>query len=250
VSMSKFGITKALRLAQITSGFLGGLESIDADEDDPVAGVPNDLPPWLRKAQGLEPAPVAAGPFNPLQAPVAVPKPVAKMTREIGREKLDALLRWLSVNPKPRKLVVWCRFRPELLRTTNALRALYPTVLNLKGGQSPEERSAVKSFLAPGGDPREGAVVGITGTGAASLNFSAAWMMWFMSHDPALIKRTQSIGRIERPGQSSPMLIGDVVATGPKGQKTIDHHTLHALRGKDDMARWTVGQWRKILAEE
>jgi hypothetical protein len=46
------------------------------------------------------------------------------------------------------------------------------------------------------------------------------------------------------------MLQVDVVAVGPKGQKTIDHHTLKALRGKDDMARWTVSEWRRILVEE
>ena len=262
VSMSKQGITKALRLAQICSGFLGGLEDIDSEEPDLGANTPNlgtlpksvqnvPMPSWLRKAQGLPDPVLPLGPFvqTPTQI-IAGQRPV-KVTKEVGREKLDAYLRWLKNQPKlPRKLLTWCRFRPELERMTREMTSLYATVANLRGGQTPEERSRVKSLLAPGGDPRPAHVIGITGTGAASLNFSAASLMVFMSHDPALIKRTQSIGRIERPGQKSPMLIVDMVATGPKGQKTIDHHNLKALRGKDDMSRWTIDQWRKILAEE
>jgi superfamily II DNA or RNA helicase len=82
------------------------------------------------------------------------------------------------------------------------------------------------------------------------LNFSAANIAVYLSNGPALIERTQSIGRIERPGAKQPMLIVDVIATGPKGQKTIDHQIMKSLRAKEDMARWTVQQWRNALQEE
>jgi hypothetical protein len=71
-----------------------------------------------------------------------------------------------------------------------------------------------------------------------------------LSNGPALIERTQSIGRIERPGATQPMLIVDVCATGPKGQRTIDHHIIKSLRSKQDMATWTVNEWRRILNDD
>ena len=71
----------------------------------------------------------------------------------------------------------------------------------------------------------------------------------YLSNGPRLIERTQSWGRIDRPGATSPMTLVDVIATGPKGQKTIDHSILKALRGKQDMANWSVNEWRRILAE-
>jgi len=247
VSMSKQAITKAMRLAQITSGFLGGLEVAVAP---PIIGVAAPMPAWLRKAQGLPDEDPTICPQAPAQTTAGIHGSTERFTREIGREKLDAFLFWLStLGAQPDKLIAWCRFTPELERVVKALRHIYPTVLELRGGQTDDERRITKRALAPGATGRA-AVVGNPGAGGASLNFSAANIMVFMSNDPALIKRTQAIGRIERPGATQPMLIVDVVATGPKGQKTIDHHLVKSLRAKDDMAKWTVAQWRAILKEE
>jgi hypothetical protein len=255
VSISEQAVVKGLRLAQICSGFLGGLETIDDDTEDKVNALTEPtaqpIPDWLRKAGGL---PNESTPPVCSEAPAQAVPPAqlqARSTREIGREKLDAFLGWLkNFGPTPTKLLVWCRFRPELERTTRELGSVYSTVLNLKGKQSKADRAAAKALLAPGGDPRPGAVVGIQKAGGASLNFAAANIAVYLSNGPALIERTQSIGRIERPGATQPMLIVDVVACGPKGQKTMDHYILRSLKAKDDMARWTVDQWRKILAEE
>lgn len=261
VSVSRQAIVKMLRLSQITSGYLGGLESVNEEdtplpfgEDKPIDTEP--MPQWLRSVTGVTDEPKApiqsqvkafGGPFD--QGPVEPNKPTT-VCREVGREKLDAFLHWLDTFPRqPDALLVWCRFRAELERTTRELGRFYPTVLNLKGGQSADERLAAKKLLAPGSKAK-GAVVGNQKAGGASLNFSNANIAVYLSNGPALIERTQSIGRIERPGATQPMLIVDVIACGPKGQKTIDHHIMKALRQKDDMARWTVDQWRKILKEE
>jgi hypothetical protein len=255
-SVSRQAIVKILRLSQITSGFLGGLEDLDADdgsgwdEDPEQPKMPSGpMPQWLKSLHnvGTEEAPVEAPVIDPsLNAPIKVAGP---KVREIGREKLDAFLHWLdTMRKRPNKLLVWSRFTPELLRTTTALGAYYPEVLNLKGKQRPAEREAAKLLLAPGADPnRKGAVVGNQRAGSASLNFAAAPIAVYLSNGPRLLERTQSIGRIERPGALEPMLIVDVMATGPKGQKTIDHHQISRLRAKDDMAKWTVQQWRDLL---
>lgn len=230
-STASQAIVKALRLAQITSGYLGGLETILEEEPDAAFGA---QPQWLRSIHATPTAPIAA--------------PTSGATREISREKLDATLNWIdTLGTQPNKLLTWCRFRPELERTTTAFKTIYPHVFQLKGGQTKAERAEAKMFLAPGGDARPGAVVGNQKAGGASLNFAGANIAIYMSNGPALIERTQSVGRIERPGATQPMLIVDVLATGPRGQKTIDHHILKALRSKDDMAQWTVEQWRSML---
>ena len=262
-SSAKQAIVKALRLAQICSGYLGGLEELAPDV---AVGAEKfgPQPQWLRRIHGEQETPIQAeaqGP-SPQEADLvtsgdAIPAatgdrvtPVFQTTREIGRSKLDAFLNWLDTRePPPHKLLVWCRFKRELERTTDELKKIYPHVHQLRGGQTKAERSAAKNFLAPGGDPSSGAVVGNQKAGGASLNFAASNIAVYLSNGPALIERTQSIGRIERSGATQPMSVVDIIATGPKGQRTFDHAVLKALRSKDDMAQWTVAQWRKIIAE-
>lgn len=252
VSTAQQAIVKTLRLSQITSGYLGGLEDLLGDDGSgaeappPIVELLGPQPAWLRSTH--------ATPTSVPVAPTSIAGPVVGRTntglvREIGREKLDAFLNWLDTRePRPHKLLTWCRFSPELARTTSELEKIYPNIFQLRGGQSKDDRRKAKEFLAPGSDPRSGAVVGNQKAGGASLNFAAANIAVYLSNSPALIERTQSIGRIERPGATQPMLIVDVLATGPKGQKTVDHAILKALRSKDDMAKWTVEQWRQILA--
>jgi hypothetical protein len=233
-------IVKALRLLQITSGYLGGVQQ-SAGPAHP-ASLPFGPPPAFMQAM-LPPTWIASG--NPAQPP-DFNSGVA--TVELSHEKLDVLLEWLE-HHAPDRLLVWCRFTRELERTTTALERLYPRVLNLRGGQSDEDRQEAKRLLAPGATLDRGAVVGNPKAGGASLNLSGAGTAIYLSRGPSLIERTQSIGRIERPGAQSSLQIIDVIAAGPKGQKTIDHHMLKALRAKDDMARWTVNEWRALLRE-
>ncbi len=253
-SVSKQGVTKILRLAQMCSGFLGGLEEQqdwDADTLPLFAPSAATMPEFLRKRYEQSQTPYCQ--VEP-QAPTASPAPLTvgptgPVTREIGREKLDALLEWFGGIPRPERLIVWCRWTPERLRTTDEFRKLYPVVESLCGGQTPDEKTAAKRLLAPG-SKAVGAVVGNQKAGGASLNYAGAALMIFLSEGPRLIERTQAIGRIERPGATEPMLPVFVLATGPKGQRTWDHHNFKALQAKDDMANWTVAQWVKILSEE
>lgn len=234
-SVAKQAVVRGLRLAQITSGYLGGIE-IDGTPEDP------EMPEFLRRKYGHAPQTQTTGESTQ----------EVTTTREIGSEKLDALIEWgRNLNPRPEKLLVWCRFRPELDRAADRIASdLGYEVFKLRGGQKPEDRDAAKRALAPDGSSSPACVVANQGAGGASINLAGASMAIYLSNDFSLLKRTQSIGRIERPGQRDPMRIVDVVAVGPKGQKTIDHHILKAIRAKDDMAKWTVGQWRKVLEEE
>lgn len=243
-SVSKQGVTKILRLAQICSGFLGGLEEstdwdvdvLPAHERVNITSLPFGPMPDFLKAKQHQAGPLVVRSSGPL-------------TREIGREKLDTFLEWFSTFNRPDRMIMWCRWTPERLRTEEALSGFYSRIERLCGGQTPDERTAAKRLVAPG-STTVGAVVGNQKAGGASLNFAGAPLMVFLSEGPRLIERTQAVGRIERPGATQPMLCVFVLATGPKGQRTWDHHNFAALQAKDDMSKWTVAQWMRILSEE
>lgn len=227
-------IVRALRLAQITSGFLGGVKEFSEESGDPDMA---SLDALIDSQIG---------------------RPNDPRVEEIGREKLDGLLGWLSsLDPQPDRILIWARFRKEIERTAAAFKPGGPTkhldrdMFMLYGGQKKDDRLAAVRALNP--DIQPDGPVGVVGSphaGGAALNLAGASMAITLSHDFNLRVYTQARGRIDRPGQRNKIRYVDVVATGPKGQKTIDHHILAALRGKEDIAQWTMATWRRKLMEE
>ena len=69
----------------------------------------------------------------------------------------------------------------------------------------------------------------------------------YASNSPSLNVRMQSEDRTHRPGQIAACSYTDVVATGPDGQRTIDHLILRALRERRDLAEWTARAWIEAL---
>lgn len=203
---------KMLRLSQITAGFLGGVQGVGNQLDlDFVA------------------------------------------CKQVGSEKLDAVREYLAMqDPQLHKILLWGRFRPEIERLAHELQPDYPsyTVAKLYGGQSDAERSVVKRLLAPDGDPGPALIVGNPQSGGAGLNFAAAQVAIYVTNSFSLKDRLQSEGRLDRPGQTGQVQFIDVIAYGPDGQKTIDHHIVSSLRRKEDLSTWTAQVWRQKLLEE
>jgi hypothetical protein len=217
---SRQSIVKGLRLAQLCNGFLGGVDSLELD-------------PFKDHDEHFEKA------IPALREPV----------REIGREKLDRLMLWLS-NGRPNRLLTWCRFRLELDRAAEALSEHY-CVFKLQGGQTRDERRIAIRALAPRQVFTEPtAVVGNAQAGGAALNLSGASIAVYLSLDFRLRVLNQSKGRIARPGQENSYRYVYMRATGPKGQKTIDHQILKALFDRQNVKDWTTQQWRIALREE
>lgn len=230
-SIAKQAFVRGLRLAQITSGFLGGVQEIDMDD----AGM-LDFGTHMDEDERI------------------VDKPVT-MTKEIGREKLDALMAWLAEIEQPERLLIWSRFRAEIERTCRAFNEakapIHRHMLMLYGQQSKSDRAAAIALLNPDIPVTEpSGVVGHPAAGGAALNLAGASMAVSLSQEFSLRVYLQKNGRIDRMGQRHPIRYVDVVATGPKGQRTIDHHVLAALRTKEDIANWTAATWRKKLMEE
>ena len=219
---------KAMRLAQVTSGFVGGVQEIEEEESPIDSGLP------------------------PTMTIKALPP------REIGREKLDVILNWVSERlsaDSQLKMLLWCRFRPEAERIVKELTQpnTYTglTVGALWGGQHRDDRTASLRLLDPDVAP-EGpvVVVGTLGTGSVGLNLAASHEVVYCSNDYSLFKRLQSMDRVHRPGQRYPVSYFDVVAVGPAGQKTIDHAVVKALRAREELATWTTSAWVSALTEE
>ncbi len=274
---------KVMRLAQITSGFLGGIEAMpDPGLTAPMAGlleslILDEVAPMtaeqFEELVGVARKGLISGTFfltpehddDGLMAAMAKEldeekeerKAIPAITREIGREKLDALIwllseKLLAEDPNG-KAVILCRFRPEAERTTEVLARAFPTAIvkGIWGGQGVAARREALALLRPETAPRGPAfAVAVFGTAAFGLDFQAASTCISLSHDYSPGRHAQAADRIAGPKQQRPMAYYEVVATGPKGQKTIDHKIIATRRAGGDVNTWTAAAWVKALKEE
>lgn len=228
-SVAPQAVVRLMRLAQLTSGFLGGIESF--------------------------------GPERDLLTPDLVDGP-----KEVGAEKLDVLLEQigdlLETDEPGVRVLVWCRFRAELDRAAKAIGTKWPHVYvgRIEGGQSDADRRAQVSRFQrrsemdgmrvvshPDADTPM-VLLGNPQAGGLGITLTAAHHVIYVSNDYSLITRLQSEDRVHRPGQHHNVLYTDLIAAGPDGQKTIDHIIIAALRKKQDLATWTTDVWRRELA--
>lgn len=222
VATSATAAVRSIRLAQILSGFVGGIESTFLDDEKPV---------------------------GPIQ--------------EIGREKIDFAIGFHAEMLKRYqnlKLLTWCRFVPELRRYLKEERLTFPSIpisaacgqKVMDGEQSKnDEREMALRLLHPKTAPAGPATVGATqGTGALGLNFTACRTVLDMSYDFSPWKKKQGDSRVNRPGQTGLVSFFYLVATGPQGQKTFDHHVMMTRLGKMSVNDWTVAGWVRALTDE
>jgi len=237
-SMSATAAIKVLRLSQITSGFLSGVQTLEKDEQD------DDLfDQIVIGTSGFETEPPK-------------PEPPPDEIQFFGREKLDLLLWFLGERLEADelfKVVVWCRFKAELARMIEEVSQAFPQFVmgQVHGGQKKAERMEALKLLHPNTSPNQPVFVGGTfGTGSFGLNMTAAHTSVTISTDYSPGKFAQSADRVYGPGQKEPIAYFDMVATGPKGQKTIDHAIVAARRAGENIATWTASAWVKALRKE
>jgi hypothetical protein len=261
VAASATAAVKVIRLAQITSGFLGGVE-------DPNIGETEDGLFESLNLDGVYGEPALVAPYKVLDEfrPIIDQlNNTGKLTDvrpgvvEIGREKLDFALEWHEnlLNHHPNlKLLTWCRFVPELRRYLAEVKRFGHPVgaacgEEVLGYGKKAEREYALRLLHPKTAPAGPATVGATqGTGAMGLNFTACRTVLDISYDFSPWKKKQGDARVNRPGQTGPVSFFYLIAVGPKGQKTIDHHIMLARLGKTRINDWTVSAWVRALTEE
>ena len=175
--------------------------------------------------------------------------------QETGSEKITVLVDWLSqrLEEDPAfKVVIWTQFRADVERVAEKLTSLPMTVGRLWGENSSQEREEVLRLLHPSTTPQDAvAVVGTPQTGAFGITLAAASTMVYLNNAYSLNIRLQSEDRIHRPGQTgSAVNYFEIAAEGPKGQRTIDHIVLKALRQKRELADWTASAWLDELQQQ
>lgn len=202
---------KALRLAQMCSGFIGGVNEEDGESS----------------------------------------------TYEIGRELTDDFLG----NYKARldadenfKLIVWCRFRPEIARLYSLLTTMFPhvTVKILQGGQNKTDRNEAKTMFHPDAPPVTGpaVLIGQPQAGRFGLNFTQCSNVDRLSTDYSLLTYVQSNDRVDRPGQKNSMLFQNYVVVGPNRERTISGVIFKAVKTHEEVANWTCSRWVAEIMQE
>lgn len=237
-SLAPLAITKVMRLAQLCSGFIGGVGEVFPKDD------PGQLPAFMQDEDLFEDLPPAE-PSMPLEP-----------TQSISTEKQDVLLQFLKqqLEEDPKfKMLVWCRFQMEVVRLVEALQKQFPGVATeiLVGGQRRVDREVALRLLNPKtATDRPAVLCAVEGTGALGHNFTAASVAVNLSSGYSLFKYKQGSDRIHRPGQTKPCSYFDIIATGPKGQQTIEHKILKSRNEKDDLATITSNAWVQALTKE
>lgn len=243
VSLSSTAAVKALRLSQITSGILGGVED------------PNILP---KSAKTLLDSLILPGLYVSEPPPVEEGEDLEPVNnfRVISREKIDVLL-WfmkqkLEADPNLH-LVAWSRFRLEAEQAYFEVQKHFPQFqcAMLMGSQTKSARHHALSLLKPETSPSGPVfVAGVEGTGSFGLDMTASHTCVTMSsgYSPGLSKQT--LDRVYGPNQKHPIAYYEIIAIGPKGQRTIDHDIVTARRNSEDIALRTSAAWVKALTSE
>jgi SNF2 family DNA or RNA helicase len=145
-----------------------------------------------------------------------------------------------------RALIVWCRWRRERERLAHLLALKHVAVPEVYGGQAQTKRETAVKFFQESTDHR--VLVAQPHAGGYGLTLTAAATAIYLSNDYSYITRVQSEDRCHRIGQLRPVTYVDVLAIGPRGERTVDHTVLKALKAKEDLAKWTCARWRRELS--
>jgi SNF2 family DNA or RNA helicase len=215
---------RLLRLCQLTSGHVGGiLEASDELTSDELTACEKDSS------------------FRDYQM------------KDISSEKLDWLVSEIVDGElsSEHALIVWCRWRRERQRLAEMLRqqkTFVPTVYELYGGQTQASREENIELFQK--DKTRRVLLAQPHAGGFGLNLTAASTAVYLSNDFSYTTRIQSEDRCHRIGQRNAVTYVDIIATGPRGQRTVDAYVLDCLRKKNDLAALTCAAWRKVLSDE
>jgi SNF2 family DNA or RNA helicase len=204
-------VVKALRLSQVTNGFIGGVQDDEGFFETKEIGREkiDFFLQWYKEQLSIEPD--------------------------------LKLLVWCRFRKENLRL---CEDLKTIYGSTIE-------VERIAGGQKKQEREHALRLLDPRSTPNQPVVIiGSPQAGGLGLNLAAAHTVVYLSNDYSLKTRLQSEDRVHRPGQVHKVSYFDVVAVGPNGQKTIDHIILRALRTKDDLANWTTSAWITSLKKQ
>jgi hypothetical protein len=213
VSIVTTAPVKALRLAQICSGFLGGL----LDEEDDSSTITVEISSELTDAY------------------------MANLEFRLKEDPDLRLITWCRFRAEI------ARLERRVRETFPNMQ-----VEVLQGGLSKTDREKAKFLFHPdSSDPKGPALlIGQPQAGRFGSNFAKCWLVDYLSNDHSWITRSQSEDRVHRPGQRFQVLLQDYLVVGPNRERTVSGIILKSLRNHEDFANWTASKWVAELYQE
>ena len=86
-------------------------------------------------------------------------------------------------------------------------------------------------------------LIGQPQAGRFGSNFAKCSNVDRLSTDYSLLNKLQSDDRVHRPGQKNTTLFQEYLVLGPNGERTISGIILKALQKNEDMANWVSSRW-------
>lgn len=125
------------------------------------------------------------------------------------------------------KAIVWCRFRPDVLKVVAALKKAGYGAVDYYGGT--KKRDRVRNEEAFRSDPKCRFLVGQYQAGGQGLDFSSASHIIWYSQTSDLLRRRQADERATKIGGRR-IALTDLVAAGSNDQKLLDDLADKAMR--------------------
>lgn len=144
--------------------------------------------------------------------------------------KLDALVDLLSDDvPDDVSVIIWARFRPEILLISNALRKKFgsSSVVEFHGGITEDGRDNAKILFQ---EKKARFFISNQQTGGMGLTLTAATLVVYYSNSFSMEDRLQSEDRCHRKGQENKVTYVDIEANHP-----YDKMILEAVTRKKDL---------------
>ncbi|MFA5103413.1 MAG: DEAD/DEAH box helicase, partial [Candidatus Thermoplasmatota archaeon] len=156
---------------------------------------------------------------------------------QVGTEKMDALVDFITYFPTNKKLVIFCRFTPEINAIVERLKSMDITVEKIDGSvPDPKVRNDIIESFQHAQDPR--VLVIQSQTGGLGITLHRADTIVFYSGNESLLDYEQAKARVQRYGQTGDKVTYvHIVAKG-----TIDEKIVAVLRAKKDLANIVVDE--------
>lgn len=175
-------------------------------------------------------------------------------TRWLSDEKIDWLLNELQEECVAKAIIVWVRYSAQRKRLAEKLREAGFIVHQIHGGQNAAQRRNAELIFSTGVERVEGrhVLVAQCQAGGDSNDFSAASNVYRLSEVWGdWITFAQSNDRPLGLGQKAEYVKStDVIATGPDGQRTMDHVMLESRETGRIVEKMSCSEWLTELRND
>jgi len=149
--------------------------------------------------------------------------------QQIGSEKLDLLKSLIEDFPRHKKMVIFCRFIPEINAICAMLEEMKITYAAITGDVISSAREVINTNFQKKEDPK--IIILQSQVGGLGITLTAADTMIFFSNTFSYAEYEQARARIHRVGQKNHCIYIQLLAKG-----TIDEEVVGALKAKKNVA--------------